>query len=44
MTYDQLQTEFGCSLEICNLGLSLYMAGMACGPLIFSPLSEVSLN
>lgn len=41
MTYDQLMVEFGCSLEICNLGLSLYMIGLALGPLLFSPLSEV---
>ncbi|EXJ78450.1 hypothetical protein A1O1_08850 [Capronia coronata CBS 617.96] len=40
MTYDQLMDEFGCSLEICNLGLSLYLIGLALGPLLFSPMSE----
>ncbi|KIX10692.1 uncharacterized protein Z518_01776 [Rhinocladiella mackenziei CBS 650.93] len=43
MTYDQLMDEFGCSLEICNLGLSLYMIGLALGPLLFSPMSEVEV-
>ncbi|KAF2124243.1 MFS general substrate transporter [Dothidotthia symphoricarpi CBS 119687] len=38
--YDQIMEEFGCSLEITNLGLSLYVLGLGLGPLIFSPLSE----
>jgi MFS family permease len=33
--------EFGCSLELANLGLSLYVLGLGLGPLLFSPLSEV---
>jgi hypothetical protein len=39
--YEQLIKEFGCSEEIANLGLSLYVLGMGLGPLLFSPLSEV---
>lgn len=33
--------EFDCSLELVNLGLSLYLLGLGLGPLIFGPLSEV---
>jgi hypothetical protein len=33
--------EFGSSLEVANLGLSLYVLGLGLGPLLFSPLSEV---
>ncbi|KIW32676.1 uncharacterized protein PV07_04205 [Cladophialophora immunda] len=40
LTYDQLIARFGCSLEVCNLGLSLYLVGLALGPLLFSPMSE----
>ncbi|KAG9776909.1 MFS general substrate transporter, partial [Aureobasidium melanogenum] len=40
LTYDQIMARFGCSLEICNLGLSLYLIGLSLGPLLFSPLSE----
>ena len=36
--------EFGCSLEVANLGLSLYVLGTGLGPLLFSPLSEVLCN
>lgn len=42
MTYDQIKDEFGCSLELCNLGLTLYLVGMSLGPLLFGPMSEVS--
>lgn len=39
--YKQLFKRFGCSQEIANLGLSLYVLGTALGPLLFSPFSEV---
>jgi hypothetical protein len=35
--------EFGCSLELANVGLSLFVLGLGLGPLLFSPLSEVWL-
>jgi hypothetical protein len=39
--YEQLMTEFGSSEEVVTLGLALYVLGLAIGPLLFSPLSEV---
>ncbi|KAJ6035943.1 MFS general substrate transporter [Penicillium herquei] len=39
-TYDQIIIEFGTSLELATLGLSLYVLGLGLGPLLFSPLSE----
>ncbi|KAF4637041.1 hypothetical protein G7Y89_g1039 [Cudoniella acicularis] len=38
--YEQIIRRFGCSQEIANLGLSLYVLGTALGPLLFSPFSE----
>lgn len=40
-TYDQLMKEFGCSQEVVTLGLSLFVVGIAVGPMVLSPLSEV---
>ncbi|KAI6086997.1 major facilitator superfamily transporter [Hypoxylon rubiginosum] len=39
-TYDQMEAEFGNSRLVSILGLSLFVLGIACGPLLFSPLSE----
>jgi hypothetical protein len=41
-TYDQLMKEFGSSREVVTLGLSLFVFGLAVGPMVLSPLSEVS--
>lgn len=41
MTYGQITKEFDCSQEIAILGLSLFVLGLAVGPLVMSPLSEV---
>ncbi|KAH8593985.1 major facilitator superfamily transporter multidrug resistance [Bisporella sp. PMI_857] len=38
--YDQLKAEFHCSQEIATLGLSLFVVGLALGPMLLSPLSE----
>lgn len=35
-----MEAEFGNSRLISILGLSLFVLGIACGPLLFSPLSE----
>jgi hypothetical protein len=36
--------EFGCSQEVATLGLSLFVIGLAIGPMVVSPLSEVRLT
>jgi hypothetical protein len=41
-TYAQLMKEFGSSREVVTLGLSLFVFGLAVGPMVLSPLSEVS--
>ncbi|KAK5108664.1 hypothetical protein LTR62_008069 [Meristemomyces frigidus] len=33
--------EFGASSEVMILGVTLYVVGFACGPLVFGPLSEI---
>jgi hypothetical protein len=43
-TYGQLTKEFGCSQEVAILGLSLFVIGLAIGPMVVSPLSEVRLE
>ncbi|RAH55616.1 MFS transporter [Aspergillus piperis CBS 112811] len=40
VTYDQIMEEFGCSREVATLGLSLFIWGLAVGPLLLGPLSE----
>ncbi|KZV61185.1 MFS general substrate transporter [Peniophora sp. CONT] len=37
----QLQSEFGVSEEVAILGISLFVAGLAFGPLVASPVSEM---
>ncbi|KAI1780570.1 MFS general substrate transporter [Hypoxylon cercidicola] len=39
-TYNQMNPEFGVSSIVGTLGLSLFVLGIALGPLIMSPLSE----
>ncbi|KAI0386742.1 major facilitator superfamily domain-containing protein [Hypomontagnella monticulosa] len=39
-TYAQMEAEFGNSRLVSVSGLSLFVLGIACGPLLFSPLSE----
>jgi hypothetical protein len=34
--------DFGSSQEVVTLGLSLFVFGLAVGPMVLSPLSEVS--
>jgi hypothetical protein len=34
--------EFHCSREIATLGLSLFVLGLAFGPMLLGPLSEVN--
>jgi hypothetical protein len=41
-TYMQLIAEFHSSQEVITLGLSLFVIGLAMGPMIVSPMSEVS--
>ena len=42
MTYDQLEVEFSVSETVATLGLSMFVAGLGLGPMVLSPLSEVS--
>lgn len=37
----QVSKHFGVSVEVASLASSLYIAGYACGPLIWAPLSEL---
>ncbi|KAF3399908.1 putative drug/proton antiporter YHK8 [Penicillium rolfsii] len=37
----QIDPEFGCSQIVAILGLSFFVWGLALGPLIFAPLSEI---
>lgn len=39
-TYQQMESEFGDSRIVSVLGLSMFVLGIACGPMFFSPLSE----
>ncbi|KAK7202926.1 major facilitator superfamily domain-containing protein [Myxozyma melibiosi] len=39
-TYDGMEAEFGNAREISILTLTLYVFGMATGPMVYSPLSE----
>ncbi|KAJ9607902.1 hypothetical protein H2200_007981 [Cladophialophora chaetospira] len=39
-TYGQLMEEFHCSREVATLGLSLFVLGLAFGPMLLGPLSE----
>ncbi|KAL2354908.1 synaptic vesicle transporter [Cryomyces antarcticus] len=39
-TYAQIEPEFGSSREVATLGLSLFVMGLGCGPMVLSPLSE----
>ncbi|OTB04371.1 hypothetical protein M426DRAFT_58765 [Hypoxylon sp. CI-4A] len=39
-TYTQMNPEFSISSEVGTLGLSLFVLGIALGPLLMSPLSE----
>lgn len=39
--FEQLTEEFGSSEEVVTSGLSLFVFGLAVGPLLFGPLSEV---
>lgn len=43
-TYAQLEPEFGCSRIVATLGLSLFVVGLGLGPMVMSPLSEVSAH
>ncbi len=39
-TYGQITAEFKCSQIVATLGLSLFVFGLGCGPMLLSPLSE----
>ncbi|OAQ98834.1 hypothetical protein LLEC1_05740 [Akanthomyces lecanii] len=39
-TYEQMEAEFGNSRIVSVLGLSLFVLGIAFGPMLFGPLSE----
>jgi MFS transporter, DHA1 family, multidrug resistance protein len=41
-TADIVMKKYNVSIDIAYLGLSLYVAGYAVGPLFFSPLSEIA--
>lgn len=43
-TYGQLIPEFHSSRIVATLGLSLFVVGLGCGPMILSPLSEVRVT
>jgi DHA1 family multidrug resistance protein-like MFS transporter len=36
-----IMNEFGVSAQAASLGLSLYTLAYGCGPLLWSPLSEI---
>lgn len=38
---DQILSTFGISDEVATLGISLFVLGFACGPLLWAPLSEL---
>ncbi|PVH81274.1 multidrug resistance protein [Cadophora sp. DSE1049] len=40
LTYTQITEEFRCSQEVAILGLSMFVIGLAIGPMVLSPLSE----
>ena len=40
-TYRQMESAFGNSRIVSILGLSIFVLGIGCGPLCFSPLSEL---
>ena len=40
-TFGDLSAQYGISIEVAALGLSLYVLGFAFGPLVFAPLSEL---
>jgi hypothetical protein len=42
-TYDQITVKFHCSAEVATLGLSFFVLGLAVGPMVLGPLSEVTL-
>ncbi len=42
VTYPQLMKEFHCSEEVATLGLSFFVLGLAFGPMLLGPLSEVN--
>jgi len=39
-TYSQLEHRFHTSREVATLGLSIFVVGLGCGPMVLSPLSE----
>ncbi|KAH8895406.1 MFS transporter [Thozetella sp. PMI_491] len=39
-TYEQITVDFNCSRLVATIGLSLYVLGMAFGPMLFGGLSE----
>ncbi|KAM0561032.1 hypothetical protein ACHAPJ_003532 [Fusarium lateritium] len=39
-TYSQMEAEFGNAREVSILGLSLFVLGIALGPMLMSPMSE----
>lgn len=43
-TYIQLTAKFHVSQEVVTLGLSFFVIGLAIGPMVVSPLSEVSYS
>lgn len=43
-SYEQLRDEFHVSQEVATLGLSLFVVGLAVGPMALSPMSEVGLT
>ena len=40
-TYNQITIKFHCSAEVATLGLSFFVIGLAIGPMVLGPLSEV---
>ena len=43
-TYGQVMQEFDCSREVATLGLSTFVLGLAFGPMLLGPVSEVLLT
>jgi len=41
-TYEQITRELHCSEEVAILGLSFFVLGLAFGPMLLAPLSEVA--
>ena len=42
-TYDQMERRFDTSREVATVGLTTFVLGLAIGPMLLAPLSEVCI-